>query len=398
MSAMADRTVDILLVGGGIASATAAQTLRDEGFTGSVLLVGRELDPPYHRPPITKGLLQGKETKEDGLIALPDDVEVLTRTSVMSLDPAAKTATLQSKDVVSFAHALIATGAMVRRLPLDGANLDGIHFLRAPGNAAALRKDAEAAENVVMVGGSYIGCETAASLASLGKSCTILMMEEEPFDRHFGTTAAKQIRSVLEAHGITIRGGVDVEAFTGSGEAVEGVQLAGGEVVPADLVVVGVGAQADVMLARKSGLPIGDLGGVECDARLEVKGFPGIYAAGDMCEYASVVHGHAIRVEHEEHAAAQGATVARSMLGSSDAHTEVPYFFSDLADWLSLEYVGPAKDWDSEVIDGSVEDGVYSVTYLDAERKVLACLSVGGGGDLDAARARIASGEPLAAA
>jgi 3-phenylpropionate/trans-cinnamate dioxygenase ferredoxin reductase subunit len=395
---MPDRTVDILLIGGGIASATAAQTLRAEGFTGSVLLVGRELDPPYHRPPVTKGYLQGRQTKEDGFIALPDDVEVLTRTSVMSLDPAAKTVKLQNKDVVSFSHALVATGAMVRRLPLDGANLDGIHFLRAPGNADALRKDAESATNVVMVGGSYIGCETAASLTSMGKSCTILMMEEDPFDRHFGTTVAQHVRSVLEAHGVTVRGGVDVEGFSGSGEAVERVQLVGGEVIPADLVVVGVGAQADVLLARKSGLPIGDLGGVECDARLEVKGFPGIYAAGDMCEYASVVHGHALRVEHEQHAAAQGASAARSMLGSTDPHTELPYFFSDLADWLSLEYVGPAKDWDSEVIDGSVEDGVYSVTYLDAERKVLACLSVGGGGDLDAARARIVSGEPLSVA
>lgn len=392
---MAERTVDILLIGGGIASATAARTLREEGFTGSVLLVGRELDPPYHRPPVTKGYLQGEQSKQDGYIALPEDVEVLTRTSVMAVDPAARTATLQNKDVVCFTHALVATGAMVRRLPLDGANLDGIHYLRAPGNADALRKDAAAATNVVMVGGSYIGCETAASLTAMGCSCTVLMQEEEPFDRHFGTTAAKHIRSVLEAHGVRVRGGVDVEAFTGTGETVEGVRLAGGEVVPADVVVVGVGAQPDVMLARKSGLPIGELGGVRCDAGLQVVGFPGIYAAGDMCEYESVVHGHALRVEHEEHAAAQGATVARAMLGSTAPHTEIPYFFSDLADWLSLEYVGPARDWDSEVLEGSVDAGAFAVTYLDAERRVLGCLSIGGAGDLDAARARIASREPL---
>ncbi|MCW3041168.1 MAG: oxidoreductase [Solirubrobacterales bacterium] len=398
MSGMADRTVDILLIGGGIASATAARTLRQEGFTGSVLLVGRELDPPYHRPPTTKGYLQGKQSKEDAYIDLPDDVEVLTRTSVMSLDPAAKTAKLQSKEEVAFTHALVATGAMVRRLPLDGANLDGIYYLRAPGNADALRKDAEDAEHVVMVGGSYIGCETAASLTTLGKSCTVLMQEEDPFDRHFGRTAAQHIRGVLESHGITVRGGVDVDAFVGEGEKVEGVRLAGGEVVPADLVVVGVGAQPDVMLARKSGLPIGDLGGVLCDARLQVEGFPGLYAAGDMCEYASVVHGHALRVEHEEHAAAQGATAARGMLGGTDPHTEVPYFFSDLADWLSLEYVGPARDWDSEEVEGSVEDGAYAITYLDAQRKVLGYLSVGGAGDLDAARAAITSGDPVAAA
>lgn len=395
MSNMADRTVDVLLIGGGIASATAAQTLREEGFTGSVLLVGRELDPPYHRPPVTKGYLAGEESKEDTLIEVPDDVEVLTRTSVLSLDPEAKTAKLSTKEEVAFTHALVATGAMVRRLPLDGANLDGIHYLRAPGNADALRKDAEGATNVVMVGGSYIGCETAATLTKLGKSCTILMQEEEPFDRHFGTTAAKHIRSVLEANGVTVRGGVDVESFAGEGEAVSGVNLAGGETVPADLVVLGVGAQPDVMLAKKSGLPIGDLGGVSCDSRLRVEGFPGVYAAGDMCEYESVVHGRTLRVEHEEHAAAQGATVARQITGSEEPHTEVPYFFSDLADWLSLEYVGPASDWAEEVVEGSVEDGAFSVTYLDGEKRVVACLSIGGAPGLDAAREKMTSGEPV---
>jgi 3-phenylpropionate/trans-cinnamate dioxygenase ferredoxin reductase subunit len=256
MSSMADRTVDVLLIGGGIASATAAQTLREEGFTGSVLLVGRELDPPYHRPPVTKGYLQGEESKEDGYIALPDDVEVLTRTSVLSLDPEAKTAKLSTKEEVAFTHALVATGAMVRRLPLDGANLDGIHYLRAPGNADALRKDAEAAANVVMVGGSYIGCETAASLTKLGKSCTILMQEEEPFDRHFGTTAAKHVRSVLEANGVTVRGGVDVQSFAGQSERVTGVNLAGGDTVPADLVVLGVGVSPRTALAAAAGITV----------------------------------------------------------------------------------------------------------------------------------------------
>src|SRR3954466_7207453 len=113
---MTDRTVDHLLIGGGIAAATCAQTLREEGATGSVLLVARELDPPYHRPPITKGYLGGAETKDDALIALPDDVEVLTRTSVMALDAAAKTATLSNKETVQYGTALLATGAMVRRL------------------------------------------------------------------------------------------------------------------------------------------------------------------------------------------------------------------------------------------------------------------------------------------
>jgi 3-phenylpropionate/trans-cinnamate dioxygenase ferredoxin reductase subunit len=392
MSAMPDQTVDVLLIGGGIAAATTAITLREAGFEGSILLVGRELDGPYHRPPVTKGYLAGTDAKEDIEIALPDDVQVLTRTSVMALDPAARTAKLSTKDTVTFTHGVVATGAMVRRLTLDGTDKDGIHYLRAPGNADALRKDVDVAERVVLVGGSYIGCETAATLTQLGKHCTVLMQEQEPMERGFGATAGAYLRGVLEAHGVTVRGGVDVDAFLGEGERVEGVRLAGGEVVPADVVVCGVGAIPDVMLARKSGLPVGGLGGVSCDAQLRVQGLPGLYAAGDMCEYVSVVHGRELRVEHEEHAAAQGATVARTIMGSDDPHREVPYFFSDLADWCGLEYVGPAADWAREELAGSLVDGAFAVTYFDAADRVLAYLSVNGAGDLDAARSRIAAG------
>src|SRR3954471_10123964 len=182
---MADRSVDHLIIGGGIAGATCALTLREEGATGSILLVGRELDPPYHRPPITKGYLAGAERREDAAIALPGDVEVLTRTSVMALDPAAKTATLSTKETVSYDTALLATGAMVRRLAIDGAQLDGLHYLRALGNADALRRDAQDAERVVCVGGSYIGCESAATLTALGKRCTVVLLEEQPLERGF---------------------------------------------------------------------------------------------------------------------------------------------------------------------------------------------------------------------
>src|ERR1700712_2382997 len=154
---MADRRVDHLLIGGGIAPGSWAPAPRDGGAEGSILLVGRELDPPYHRPPITKGYLAGAESKDDALIAVPSDVEVLTRTSVMALDTAARTATLSTKETVEYGTALIATGAMVRRLQIDGSGLEGVHYLRALGNADALRRDVEAdgVARVVCVGGSY---------------------------------------------------------------------------------------------------------------------------------------------------------------------------------------------------------------------------------------------------
>lgn len=397
---MATRHVDHLLIGGGIASASCAAALREQGAGGSILLVGRELDAPYHRPPITKGILRGTSSRADALVHpagwwAQHDIDLLTRTSVMALDPGARTATLSTKEQVSYDTALLATGAMVRRLDVDGAELDGIHYLRALGNADSLRRDLEQAEHVVCVGGSYIGCEVAASVTTLGKRCTVLMLEDEPLERHFGTAVGRFFRGVLEGHGVEVLGGVSVDAFTGTDDLVAGVVLAGGRELTADAVVCGVGAIPDVMLARKAGLTIGAQGGVLCDSALRASP-DGLFAAGDMCEYDSVVHGRTLRIEHEDVASTQGAWAARGMLGSAEPYDVVPHFWSELADWTSLRSVGPADGWEEEVVRGRIDDGVFSVFYLSGGR-VRAALCVGGrDDDLDRGRELIASGEALA--
>jgi 3-phenylpropionate/trans-cinnamate dioxygenase ferredoxin reductase component len=385
---MADRTVDILLVGGGIASATAAHALREDGFDGSILVVGREPHAPYHRPPASKEYLRGEHDADGALVHAAGwwesaGVELLTRTSVLELDPEARSAKLSSKEIVGFDRALVATGAMVRRLPVDGAQLEGIHYLRALGNADSIRADTEDAESIVCVGGSYIASEVAASLTELGRKVTMVMLEDHPLERSFGTTAGQFFRRVLEEHGIEVIGGDEVARFEG-GERIERVVTQGGRELEAQAAICGVGAIPDVMLARKSGLALGKLGGVLCDSRLRTSA-DGIFAAGDMCEYESVVHGRFVRIEHEEVAAAQGRTAVRNMLGADVAHDEVPYFFSDLSDWASLEYVGPAFGWDAEEVEGSVDDGAFAVWYR-ADGAVRAMLSVGGTGDLDRAR------------
>jgi 3-phenylpropionate/trans-cinnamate dioxygenase ferredoxin reductase component len=388
---MADRTVDILLVGGGIASATAAHTLREQGFEGSILLVGREPHPPYHRPPASKEYLRGEHGPEGAHVHPAEwweanGVELLTRTSVLDLDTDARTAKLSTKEEVGFDRALIATGAMVRRLPVDGAQLEGVHYLRALGNADGIREETEGAEHVVCVGGSYIASEVAAPLTELGRSMTMVMLEDHPLERGFGTTAGRFFRSVLEEHGVEVIGGDEVARFEGD-ERVQRVVTHGGREIAAEAVICGVGAMPDVMLARKAGLTLGALGGVLCDSRLRTSA-EGIHAAGDMCEYDSVVHGRVVRIEHEDVAAAQGATAARNMLGADAPHDEVPYFFSDLSDWASLEYLGPASSWDDEQVEGSVEDGAFAIWYREGDR-VRAMLSVGGAGDLDRARGLI---------
>lgn len=391
---MTGRQVDFLLVGGGIAAAACARTLREEGSDGSVLLATREQEAPYHRPPASKGYLQGRETREQTLVLPPrwwedNGVELRTRASVSELDIAARTARI-GKEEIRFDKALVATGAMVRRLQVEGAaDFDGVHYLRALGNADSIRRDAEEAERVVLVGGSYIGCEVAASLTALGKRCTILMQEAQPMARAFGPEAGRFVRAVLEDRGIDIVGEDEVGRFTGAGERVSAVVTADGRELAADLVVCGVGAQADLMLARKSGLEIGERGGVRCDSGLETS-VPGVYAAGDMCEYHSVLHGTHVRIEHEDVAETQGATAARNMLGRAETYDTVPYFWSDLADWVTLEYVGAAQSWDREVLRGSLDDGAFTVCYLHGERLV-AALAVNRSTDLDHARQLIAA-------
>ncbi len=391
---MADRETDILLIGGGVASAAAAHELRERGFTGSILLAGRELDPPYDRPPLTKEYLRGEHGREEAHAHQAawyqaGEVELLTRTSVTKLDTAARVVTLSTKQTVGYSKALIATGAMVRRLQADGSDLDGLHYLRAFGNVDAIRADLEGALDVVCIGGSYIGCEVAASLTALGRRVTILMQESEPMERGFGAHAGAWFRQVLEGHGVTVVGSDELARFEGDGRVARVVTAAGRE-LPAQLVVLGVGVTPDVMLARGAGLELGQSGGISCDARLRTSA-DGVWAAGDVCEYDSVVHGRRIRVEHTEHAQAQGRYVAGAMLGDEAPYAVVPYFYSDLADWASLEYVGPAERWDEEVVRGSLDAGAFGVWYLE-DGHVRGALSVGGALELDAACELIAGG------
>jgi 3-phenylpropionate/trans-cinnamate dioxygenase ferredoxin reductase subunit len=391
---VARRSVDYLLIGGGLASANCARWLREEGSDGSVLLVGREPDPPYNRPPLSKGFMQGKESKESALFR-PDEwwaeqqIELLTSTSVMKLDSGERLATLSNKEEISFDKALVATGANVRRLRVDGCDLDGIHYLRTFGNSETIREGAAEGERVVLIGGSYIGTEVAASLAaSQGKQCSIVMLEDVTLQRFYGKEVGGFFQGVLEEHGVEVHGGQELERFEGSDGRVRKVVTKGGLELDCDCVVIGAGVSPDVQLARSVGLELGEAGGVKCSSRLE-SSVPGIFAAGDICEYDSVIHGSPMRIEHWDVAFNQGKTAALNMLGRDQPHDVVPYFFSDLADWSSMEYVGPGSG--DTVIRGSLDDGEFTAFYLD-DGKLVAALTVGRSDDLDHARRFISEG------
>jgi 3-phenylpropionate/trans-cinnamate dioxygenase ferredoxin reductase subunit len=390
---VAERRVDFLLIGGGLAAGNCARWLREGGGEGSILLAGREPDLPYNRPPCSKEYLRGEESREQVLFRPPEfyeeqQIEALTKVSVMKLDLDARTAQLSNRDVVTFDKALLATGSNVRRLSVPGCELAGIHYLRTLGNSDTIREDA-AGKRVVLIGGSYIACEVAASLTDLGCSCSLVMLEPVPLSIGFGEHVGRYFQGRLEEHGITFHGEDSLARFEGADGRVTKVVTEGGLELEADAVVVGVGVNPDVMLARSAGLALGETGGVLVDSRLETQ-VPGVYAAGDIADYDSVANHRRVRVEHWDVAFNMGKTVALNMLGRDQPHDVVPYFFSDLSDWASLEYVGPAAQWDEEVVRGSLDEHEFSMWYLDGGR-VAGALSVGRSDDLEHARRLIVS-------
>jgi 3-phenylpropionate/trans-cinnamate dioxygenase ferredoxin reductase subunit len=392
---VADRSVEFLLIGG-FACGYCAAELRKAGAEGDILLVGREPEPPYERPPLSKEYVRGDAKREDAYVNPlawyeENGVELKSKTNVMSLDSEGRTVTLQGGEEVGFEKALIATGANVNILRVEGAELEGIHYLRAFGNSDGIREAAEKASRVVLVGGSFIACEVAASLKSKGTDCALVMMEEVALSHALGEEVGRYFHEVLESHGIEIHRGESLSAFEGDG-TVSAVVTESGKVIEGDAVVMGPGVRPDVMLAEKAGLEVEN--GIICDETLQTS-VEGIYAAGDVCSYASNIHGRRLRVEHWDVAMQQGMHAAHSMMGEGKPYEVVPYFFSDLADWVSLESVGPATDWDEVIWRGDRDAGEFAVFYLK-DGKVAGALTVERSEDLAHARTLLAEGVDLA--
>ena len=383
---MPERSVEFLIVGGGMAAGNCARHLREQGAEGDVLLVTREPDPPYNRPPLTKTYMRGEEPREEIMFRPPEwydeqRVDLMTRTSVMALDQKTRVATLSNKDEVSFEKALVATGSNVRILRVDGAQLDGIHYLRTIGNADALREELQRSERIALIGGSYIGTELAASFTKLGKQCELIMLESTTLERMCGAEVGRFFQDALTDHGVRVHGSQELERFEGSGERVERVVTKSGLEIECDFVVIGAGVAPDISVAQRAGLETDS--GVLTDRYLETSA-PGVFAAGDIAEYESVVHDRRLRIEHWDVAFNQGKYAALNMLGQKQEYDVVPYFWSDLADWVSLEYVGPANEWDEVWLRGAMEDGKFTAFYVK-DSKLAAALTVGRSEDLTVA-------------
>jgi 3-phenylpropionate/trans-cinnamate dioxygenase ferredoxin reductase subunit len=367
-----------VVVGASLAGAKAAETLREEGFTGRVVLVGEEPEPPYERPPLSKGYLLGSDERDTAFVhdrAWYDKQNIELRTGVRaeSLDPAAHTVTLSTGEQLGYDELLLTTGSVVRRLPVPGADLEGVHYLRRIEHSDTLRGVLVDGARVVVVGGGWIGLEVAAAARTHGAAVTLVEIDTLPLRRVLGDEVARVFADLHAEHGVDLHLGTGVREIVGSGGRVASVTLDDGSSVPADSVVVGVGITPAVELAQAAGLAVDD--GVLVDAALRTSD-PDVYAAGDVANAENPLLHRRVRVEHWSNALNGGPAAARSMLGQDVVYDPVPYFFTDQYD-LGMEYSGHVEPggYDRVVFRGDVAGREFIAFWL-ADGRVLAGMNV----------------------
>ena len=369
-----------VIIGASLAGARAAETLREEGFDGPVVLIGAERESPYERPELSKGYLTGKVAREKIYVHPSEwydehDIELLLGEPVLAIDPALHEIALKGGGRVDYGKVLLTTGSSPRTLPVPGADLKGVLSLRTVGDSDRIKKTFESASRVVVVGAGWIGLETAAAARQAGVEVTVLESAELPLLRVLGPEVAQVFADLHRENGVDLRPSVQVAELTGSRGTVDGVLLADGTRIPADAVIVGIGATPNTELAEAAGLEVNN--GVRVDARLRSSA-PDIYAAGDVANAFHPLLGKHIRVEHWANAQNQPRTAARSMLGDANAvYDRLPYFYTDQFD-LGMEYSGYVEPggYDRVVFRGDVPAREFIAFWLAADGRLLAGMNV----------------------
>lgn len=370
------RSIDYLLIGGGLASSRAARQLRKHDDAGSILLVSDEPHPPYDRPPLSKEFLRGEKARDALFYDSPTElharrVETLLGVRVESLDPEDRVARLSEDGPVRYRRALLATGGRPARLDVPGATLEGIHYLRTLDDAQAIAGAAQSGRRAVIVGAGFIGLEVAASLTTLGLGVTVLEAAPRVWARFAPEPLSAFVAEHCAARGIAFRTGATVMGFAGHGR-VAAVNTADG-VVPCDFALVAVGIRPGTTLAAAAGLTLDD--GIVVDARMETSA-PGLYAAGDVAAYPDPHFGKRRRVEHWGHAEHSGQIAGANMAGAETPYGLLSYVWSDIFD-LHLEFAGDETEHDRVLIRGAPETGVFTVLYLK-DARLTAYFSVNG--------------------
>ncbi|MEU8916886.1 FAD-dependent oxidoreductase [Streptomyces nigrescens] len=392
-----DRNTAFLIAGAGLAGAKAAETLRAEGFDGPLVLLGDEHERPYERPPLSKGYLLGTSEKEKVYVHPPrwyadHDVELRLGQAVTALDPAAHEVTLADGSRLGYAKLLLATGSTPRPLPVPGADLDGVHYLRRLADSDRLKEVFRSASRVVVIGAGWIGLETTAAARTAGVEVTVLEAAALPLLGVLGPEAARIFATLHTDHGVELRCGTQVAEITGKGGAVDGVRLADGSLIGADAVIVGVGITPNSEPAAAAGLKVDN--GVVVDERL-CSSHPDVFAAGDVANAYHPVLGRHLRVEHWANALHQPQTAARAMLGQDVRYDRLPYFFTDQYD-LGMEYTGYTgpEGYDQVVFRGDTAAREFLAFWLSGGR-VLAGMNVNVWDVTEEIRALVASGQAV---
>jgi 3-phenylpropionate/trans-cinnamate dioxygenase ferredoxin reductase subunit len=370
-SSAADQT--FVIVGASLAGAKAAEALREDGFTGRVVLIGEEPDRPYERPPLSKGYLLGAEEREKVFVHEAGwydehNIELRLSTVVTAIDRPGRAVVLAGGERIGYDRLLLATGSVVRRLDVPGADLAGVEYLRRLDHADRISDGLTGDRRVVVIGGGWIGLELAAAARLRGAAVTLVEMLDLPLERVLGPELGRVFADLHREHDVDLRLGAGVREIKGAAGRATAVVLTDGTELPADVVLVGVGIAPATGLAEAAGLEVDN--GVLVDASLRTSD-PDIFAAGDVANMLNPVFGERLRVEHWANALNGGPAAARAMLGRDVTFDQVPYFFSDQYD-LGMEYAGyaPPGRYDQVVFRGDVASREFIAFWLRDGRVV----------------------------
>ena len=368
----------VVVIGGGLAGAKAVEALREQGYDGEISQVTAEKHLPYERPPLSKSYLAGESAFDDAVVHpaqwyQDNRVDLRTGVRATAVDAAAHRVQLAGGDSLGYDKLVLATGAVPRRLPVPGADADGVHHLRTRDDSDAIRSVFGEGRRLVVIGGGWIGLEVAAAARGAGTEVTLVEAAELPLLGVLGKELATVFAELHRAHGVRLRLGATGEELTTDGGRVTGVRV-DGETVPADAVVVGVGVAPDVALAGSAGLAVDN--GVLVDASLRSSDAD-VFAVGDIANHDHPLLGRRVRVEHWATALNQPAVAVAALLGGEAPYTELPYFFSDQYD-LGMEYLGfaPPGSYARVVVRGDLAKREFVAFWLDAESRVLAAMNV----------------------
>jgi NADPH-dependent 2,4-dienoyl-CoA reductase/sulfur reductase-like enzyme len=388
-----------LILGGGMVAGYAAKELAERGLkAGELTIVSADTALPYERPPLSKGFLAGKETRE-GIQISPEnfyrehEITLRLRSIVTAADARNRLLRLRSGEEIGFDKLIVATGARVRRLDVPGTDLAGIYYLRSMDDSGNIRAHAAGARSALVIGGGFIAMETASVLAQKGISTTMLLREDRIWKQFFTPAMSQFFEGYYKARGVRFVKETSVAGFSGAG-AVTAARTAGGQTLECDMVIAGIGVLPVTEPLANSGIEVNN--GVVVNEYLETNQ-AGIYAAGDVANYLDTLYGKRRRLEHWDNAVSQGQHAARTLLGDRAPFVHVPYFFSDVFD-LSYEFWGDTSGADQTVERGDLSTNSFSVWWLAENRLVAAFTMNRPDEERDAAQRWIASKQRVSAA